>query len=211
MAIWLFYRMTKIRILTIFSHFQEEELASAKQEAKVRGDQVQEHQLRGQELQGQLEEANNRKEKLYEELKQQKEQEVEVVQLRRRVGEQKGNLRLAGEKIETLEDLLEKLRSSLTSREQEMEQEQGRTKVVEAAMIEAQQERQDLVKEKSTLVAELARCTEGERKGLEEGEQEDKVVQLRIDSPMKLATRKPATAAKSKPATPAKSKLICSL
>ena len=135
------------------------------------------------------------------------------------MGEQKGNLRLAGEKIETLEDLLEKLRSSLTSREQEMEQEQGRTKVVEAAMIEAQQERQDLVKEKSRLVAKLARCTEGERKGLEEGEQEDKVVQLRIDSPMKLATRKPATAAKSKPATPAKSKpatpakskLICSL
>ena len=61
-----------------------------------------------------------------------------MVQLRRRVGEQEGEVRLAREKIGTLEDILEKLRSSLTAREQEVEQEQGRAKVAKAALIRAQ-------------------------------------------------------------------------
>ena len=124
------------------------------------------------------------------------------------MGEQEGDLRFAREEIGTLENLLVELRSSLTARKQEVEQEQGRAKVSETAMRRAQQEKQKLVKENSCLVAQLARFKEGKRQGLEEGEQEDKVIQLRIDTPLKVANLKPATPAKTKPNTPAKTKPV---
>ena len=163
---------------------KDEELQEAQKECKERESQVAQQGFVIQDLQGQLEEChvllqevNNQledKEKKIEELEQEAEslENDKSTKLQARVVELEDELRLTKSQYLTADDLSTELKENLEAAEKTAEEERARAKEAEEKMLEAQQERNQLLTVKSKLLQEIAEIRTRKGSGSNESDKE---------------------------------------